>query len=181
MSTEPQSRFGTETKALTTTDYDVTAVTLLNRYLWQELQAKLGWGLVNGLIPFTTASQTPALETTDKPYIVYTYTKNPATRTDFFIKSESVMYRIVSPNESDIRQALNLIEEALNRYDATARDINKMVDQMSSATHKRFEFQTVYMFSAEGADPQESEGGRQDGYVSVRVVYTESGSDYKYI
>jgi hypothetical protein len=170
-----------ETKALSTTDYDVTAVTLLNRYLWQELQAKLGWGPVNGVIPFTTASQTPTFDNTDKPYIVYTYTKNPSGRTDFFIKSESVMYRIVSPHESDIRQALNLIEEALNRYDASARDVNKMIDQMSSPIHKRFEFQTVYMFSAEGADPQESEGGRQDGYVSVRATYTESGSEYKYI
>lgn len=170
-----------EKKALTTTDYDVTAVTILNRYLWQELQAKLNWTTVNGLIPITTANQSPDFENGTQPYIVYTYTKNPSAGTSFFVKSESVMYRIVSPNEADIRRALNLIEEALNRYDASARDVQQWIDTNGTANHKKFEFQSIYMFSAEGADSQESEGGRRDGFVSLRVVYTETGSQYSYI
>lgn len=173
-------------------NYEVTSVTTLNKYIWAELQSKLNWTLVNGKIPLTTANEGPGFEEAGKPYVVYTYTKLASPGTNWFIKQEQVTYRVVSENEAEIRKFLNLMEAALNRHDVTAKDVNdfKGGPQYRQANGnptgvwptgalptghegRNIDFKTIYVYSAEGADAEESEGGRSDGVLTVRITYTQ--------
>lgn len=184
-------------------NYEVTSVTVLNRYIWAELQSKLNWGLVNGKIPLTTANEGPGFEEAGKPYVVYTYTKLASPGTNWFLKQEQVTYRIVSEVESEIRKFLNLMEAALNRHDVSAKDVNdfKGGPQRTNAAGvptgvyppgalpndhegRNIDFKSISVYSAEGADAEESEGGRSDGVLTVRILYTQNPApgtqpDYK--
>lgn len=160
-------------------NYAVTSVTTLNKYIWAEIQDKLGWQLVNGKVPITTAQEGPEFEDGTKPYIVYTYSKVGSPGGNWFMKQEQVTYRIVSPLEGDVRQFLNLMEDALNRYDVSAKDVNNFVarTQPPEFDAHKIDYKSIYVYSAEGADAQESEGGRSDGVLTVRILYTRP-SDY---
>ena len=155
--------------------YDLNATHVLNKFLWQLLQNKLGWNTATygGLIPIVEGGQAPELNQINAPYIVYNYTVQGLT--DTMLKQEQVAYTIYSPIESDIRSFVGLIEDSLNREDDSAKDINSYIGLMiSTSPYQNFDFKWTRMMSGSGAQPPLQEGGRLDGVVVIRMCYTVS-------
>lgn len=169
--------------------WDYAGVHGLNKYLWKKLQDELGWSASNygGLTPITTPQQQPEFNAYDFPYIVYGYTLQ-GTGPLYTVQGEIVTYTIFSTRSSDIRQAVNLISNLLNRYDDSASDVNLYlhggkvfqngswvtVTGAGSDDNKAFDYKTIRVNQATGPEPALTEGGRQDGSVIVTMEYTHS-------
>lgn len=169
--------------------WDYTGVHGLNKYLWSRIQTELGWSADNygGLTPITTPQQQPEFNAYDYPYIVYGYTLQGVSPL-YVVEGEVVTYTVFSTKSADIRQAVNVIKAALNRYDDSARDVNLYlqggkvyqngswvtVTGAGSDDNKAFDYKTIRVNQATGPEPALTEGGRQDGSVIVSMEYTHS-------
>lgn len=155
--------------------YALSAVHVINKFLWSELQTGLGWNTTtyNGLIPITGPGQEPEFNQIDAPYIVYNYTIQGLQ--DTMLKQEQIVYSIYSADESDIRSFINMITDLLDREDDSASDINLYVDSLgSSSPYHNFDIKWTRVTTSSGSSAPYQEGGRMDGVVVVRVCYTIS-------
>lgn len=177
--------------------YKLTASNLIRLYVWDKLQAELGWNKneTGGLIPITIPSQQPEFNAFSAPYIVYRWSLI-STGEMYPLKEEQIVFNVYSDSEEEIRTAVNLLDNCLSRYDDSAREINtficggtKLVSELneqgepslkgvgvSAATtnplYKKIDIKYTYVMAASGPDPALSEGGRMDGTITVRVAYT---------
>jgi hypothetical protein len=153
--------------------WDLSGVHGIRSYLWSKLQSELEWKASDygGSTPVVPASQQPQLNDYNRPYVVYNYAHQTST-TQFWMEEEQISFVIYSANEKDIRQFINLVRELFKRRDESARDINAFVQAGTSVEQKRFDYKYTYVTSSMGAQPPVSEGGRQDGSVSIRIGYT---------
>ena len=163
-------------------EWDYSAVHGLNKYIWAKLQEELGWSASNygGLTPITTPQQQPEFNSYNAPYIVYGYSPQ-GTGPNWLLKGEIVAYTIFSSSSADIRQAVNVLEAILNRFDESAKDVNTYIKNNGSTDNKAFDYKSIRMISAKGPEPSISEGGRQDGNVLIGITYTHYGTDGKSI
>lgn len=159
-------------------DWDYTGVHGLNKYIWSRLKSELGWKEAdyNGLIPLATPQQQPEFNALNKPYIVYSYTISGSSP-DWWRKREIAIYTIFSANTADVRKAVNLIEAVLGRYDESAKEVNKYVQEFGSVDNKKFDYKIITTTQASGPEPSLSEGGRHDGRVIVSMEYTHYNGD----
>lgn len=155
--------------------WDYSAVHGLNKYIWSKLKTELGWqeSHYNGLVPITTPQQQPEFNAIDRPYIVYGFSPQ-ATGPDWLLEGEIIAYTVFSTQSSDIRQAVNVIKAALNRFDESAKDVNAYIKANGTVDNKAFDYKSIRITSATGPEPSLSEGGRQDGAIVVSVMYTHS-------
>ena len=163
--------------------WDLAGVHGINKYIWSVLQATSPGGLgmttdsYGGLIPITTPQQQPEFNALGAPYIVYTYVKT-ATGDDYWLEEEIAAYTIFSAAESDVRKITNLLIAKLNRADSSAAAINAYITAGVSIDQKQFDYKTVTVTSAQGAQPSLTEGGRHDGLVVIKYAYTHYDPTY---
>lgn len=162
--------------------WDYSAVHGLNKYVWHRLKTELGWDEANygGLTPITTPQQQPEFNAYDFPYVVYGYAPQ-ATGPDWVVEGEIISYSIFSTRSADIRQAVNVIKAALNRFDESAKDVNAYLKTNGTDDNRAFDYKSIRVTSANGPEPAVSEGGRQDGGTVISVMYTHYGTDGKSI
>lgn len=153
--------------------YNLTGSNPVRSYLWSKLQSELGWNKLEtgNLIPITVPQQQPQFNQYTAPYIVYKWSLMPSGE-DFLMREEQIAFTIFSSDEEDIRQATSVIDNFLNRYDESARDINQWISFNGRDNEKKFDYKYTYVISASGPQPAASEAGRMDGMVIVRVCYT---------
>lgn len=158
-----------------TTIHDINGVHTLNRFIWSEL-LRVGYmkNEYNGLVPIIPSQQIPAF--TDmapgKPFIVYEYIV-ATYDTDAWANVEQTVYRIYSDNEAQLRVIKNFIIDLCKRWDWSAADLNEFVRTSGTTLDKRFDFKYVQVMGGSSPAPFESEDGRQDAHVTVRVAYTQ--------
>lgn len=156
-----------------TAKWDLAGVHGVRRWMWQILQAELGWQTSDygGLVPITTPAQQPQLNDYSGPYIVYNYAEQSAGE-DYFIKEEQAAFAIYSANEEDIRRVLNILVAYFGRYDDSAADLNRFLATQYNAFYKNFDYKNIRVLSTSGANAPTQEGGRQDGLIILRYRYT---------
>jgi hypothetical protein len=157
--------------------WDYTAVHGINKYLWSKLQSELGWaaGDYGNLVPVTTPAQQPEFNSIGKPYIVYGYSPQGSGE-DWLYEREVISYAVFSSDASDIRQVINLMKALFNRFDESAKDVNKHIATYGSTDNKTFDYKSIRLTVATGPQPPLQEGGRMDGSVVLAVSFTHHDS-----
>lgn len=145
----------------------------INKYIWNLLQSELQYSTANygGLIPITTPQQTPEFNSYNFPYLVYSYSKLPSGNSHY-LDAETAAYTIFSASEDDIRKATNMLAAKLKRGDETAAEVNAFISANGSADQKEFDYKNIQVTTAQGVQPALQEGGRYDGLVVIKYVYT---------
>lgn len=160
------------------TDYTITAANVLGLYLWDKLQTELEWSEddYGGIVPVVPVQQQPELNATTKPFVVFG-TAFDAISPMWQLQSETVGFTVFSQKVSDINKVTNLIVFDLKGFDEAAAKINAFVDTLDPAhPAKEFDFKTVRLVGASGAQPSMQEGGRHDGSIALKVTYAHYGS-----
>jgi hypothetical protein len=171
------------------TNYEVTAVHGLNKYIWHKLST--GDNPVidparyeNGLIPLIPTQQAPTFNNmTDQkggsggvPFIIY-HSTTPALSQNFYIKMEHVMFTVYSNKTSEINAICSLIKDELHRWDYSAEDVNDYIDSLTTDPnyndYSKFAYKAISVVNGNAGLPTNSEAGRMSGTVSLRVSYTE--------
>lgn len=156
---------------------------LLNKYIWELLKVNLGLKetdyadtQVSSRVPIVPSGQDEALVAINKPFLVYGYAEDMTP--DLFAKrSGSVSYSVWSTSVSEINNILNIIRAAMEQHDDTARDVNRFTTNLGG-TNIGIRFGDIYVGYLEGPSPEETEGGRQVGVITLRYQYH---ADYEVI
>lgn len=155
--------------------WDLAATHGLRKYVWQLLQAELGWKAENygGLTPLVTPEQQPELNAFNAPYIVYSFGKSP-NGSLWQVEREIAVFTIFSASAAEINQVVNLLSTKLNKMDESAKDVNDYLyaNTEPGSFYKQFDFKTVSVMGSQGPQAVTTEGGRRDGYVTVAIEYT---------
>lgn len=109
--------------------------------------------------------------TEGKPFIVYSYTSNNFAD-EWWITGETMVMRVYSDNEEQIRIISSYIAALLRRADWAVEDLNDWVNAGGDAVLKKFNFHQLQVNNKVGPEAMENEGGRQVGTVTVRYEYT---------
>lgn len=153
--------------------FDSSAVHGVNRFIWSKLQSDLGWKASDygGKIPMTTPQQQAEFMEDGSPYVVYNY-RTAMVGGSYGYKEEYVIYQIISPKESDIRKALNLIDYYLGGMDESATLVNDYVSTLDPNPFDLFDYKSIIPRGASGASPTDQEGGIMDGSYEFAIRYT---------
>lgn len=120
------------------------------------------------LIPIVPVSEEPELTQYDKPYIVYGFAGDP-TQTGNYRQRGTLTLVVRSTNFQEITTILNILNHTFNRQDEAARDINEYTETVAQFVGIRFG--TTSVAFVEGPEPEEREGGRESGLISIRFDY----------
>lgn len=151
---------------------------ILNRYVWELLKNNtlMTEDDYAGKIPIIPASQEPEFTALNKPFIVYGYSED--TTSDVFVdRMGSLSYAVWSTSVSEINNILNIIRAGMERHDETAHAVNKWSSPGSednpnaNPSYLGIRFGSIYVSYIEGPSPEESEGGRQAGIITIRYRY----------
>lgn len=155
------------------TKYQISASTPLRSYVWNLLQTELGWNKADtgNLIPVVGSQDQPELQNYDAPYIVYSWSLMPSGE-NFLMREEQVTMKVYSSREDEVRNAVIMLDNQLNRYDDSARAMNSWLAAHGTTFEKKFDIKYTYTISASGPQPAVQAGGRQDGLVIFRICYT---------
>jgi|SRR6476469_8144678 len=161
-----------------TTAYDVTAGSVLAQYVWNEVKNELGWKTsdYSGMIPVFPVQQQPEVNSMTVPFIVFNSGTNTINRL-WLVETANVVFTIYSHKITDINQVTGLIVNRLKRMDESAATVNEFIaslDPVEYAAIKEFEFKTIMITGASGAQPSLQEGGRHDGDVMIQAAYVKN-------
>ena len=154
-------------------DFKAAAVHGVNSFIWSKLQEDLGWTAVNGLVPITTPQETPEFQDAGQPYIIYNYSTSNV-EGNYGIKNQTVVYAIMSPRESEVREGLNLVEYYLGGEDLSAEDVNAHVETVTGQPFSQFDYKSITAKQSTGGAPTEQEGGFMDSRFEFTIKYTSS-------
>lgn len=159
--------------------YEVTAGHILAGYVWSRIQTEILWTAddYGGLVPIVPVQQQPELNSATGPFIVF------ASAIDYYsplwiINHETVSFTIFSEGTRDINEVTNIIVSKFKKFDESAKAVNDYIATLGAAynEYKNFDFKTIRVTGASGAQPSLQEGGRQDGNVVVKCSYTYYGN-----
>lgn len=153
-------------------DWELAGVHGLRKYVWHLLETELGWKTSDygGLTPIITPEQEPELMAFSKPFLVYTYAR-ANTSNLYALETEIAAFTVYATSDRDIVKVVNLLGAKLNKRDETAQELNDFVDSLDGR-YNEFDYKTIRVVGAQGAQPVDQEGGRKDGYISVSLTYT---------
>lgn len=161
------------------TKNSIVAPYVLNNYVWQMLKNNdLGMTEANygNRVPIVPSGQEPDLTAFNKPFLVYGYSEDP-TPDLHARRGGSLSYAVWSTNVGEINSILNTIRAAMERQDETAREVNAYTSQPNVFNvYGRVSFRNIRVGFFEGPSPEESEGGRKAGVITLRYEYV---ADYK--
>lgn len=149
---------------------EVHPVYALRSYAWALIKANttLTETKYGGIVPITPLSEEPELSNLDLPLIVYGYDEQPTN--DVFVEREGSMTFIVKDqNFRRLTQILNILSAGFGRWDDAAKDVNHWLRNIPSMSDLRFG--EIHMSLLDGGTPEESEGGRQSGMISISFKY----------
>lgn len=120
-------------------------------------------------IPIVPLGEEADLEGTSGPTIVYEYS-NLNTGT-FYVRGNGTMtFGVRDNNFRRITRTMNILQEALGRYDDTARDINEYL-AARGAPWNEIGFGECHVTFLDGGTPPTSEGGEYVSIVSIEFDY----------
>jgi len=143
---------------------------LINRYVWELIKKNttLTETDYGGRVPIVPANMEPDFVGFNKPFIVYGYSED--TTPDLYARrSGSLSYAVWSTSVGEINSILNTIRAALERHDESAREVNVITTALG--VNPGIRFGDIYIGYLEGPSPEETEGGRQAGIITIRYQY----------
>lgn len=158
----------------------VIAAGVLNHYVWALLEANtsmteadyIDTNAPRGRIPIVPSGQEPRLVAINKPFIVYGFSED-ATSDLYANRWGSLSYAVWSSTDdakvSEVNQIMNIIRGSLERRDESAREINSYTDTIPGFEGIRFASTHISYF--ESPSPEETEGGRAVGIITIRYYY----------
>lgn len=155
-------------------------VYLLNKYVWELL--KLNNGMVesdyNGKTPIIPSGMDADFTAFNKPFLVYGFSED-TTGDLYALHAGSLSYAVWSTSISEINAILKTVQTALERHDESAREVTRWTEAKGeNIPGDGFRFDDIYIGYQEGPSPEETEGGRQAGIITIRYQYT---TDYTVI
>ena len=151
---------------------EVTPVYCLRFYAWQVLKANMPdvWDEENygGLVPIVPLAEEPDLAEFAGPKIIYEYTLLDQGNIDYRGRG-SWSLAVRDTNFRRLTQTLNILQAAFGRFDESARDIDKYIDQTPLAGMVGFGFTAIGFL--DGGTPESAEGGVQVGVINIRFDY----------
>lgn len=151
-------------------DTKLNAAYVLNSYVWQLLKYNTSMTEADygGKVPIVPANMEPEFTAYNKPFLVYGFSED--TSADLFaLRAGSLSYAVWSTSVGEINTLLNVIRSALERRDDTAREVNNYTSRIP--TFAGIRFGSIHIGYLEGPSPEESEGGRQAGIITIRYDY----------
>lgn len=148
----------------------INAAYLLNNYVWEVLKhnTTMKESDYNGKTPIIPANMEPEFAALNKPFLVYGYAED-STPDLYARRSGSLSYAIWSTSVGEINTILNVIKGAMERRDESAREVNNYTSRIPTFIGVRFG--SIHVGLLEGPAPEESEGGRQAGIITLRYDY----------
>lgn len=155
----------------------------INDYVWKLLKQKLQWKEIDGMVPMIPSRETPEFDGQSEPYIVYRASRETGRENDPFTKLAKLEYVIYAPNGNitAATKALDLLDDALGRFDDSAADINRNAHHPLNAGRSRFldtRVDWTRVLDSQTVDPGESEGGAAAAYLSIRYQFTVEVGKY---
>ena len=157
---------------------NVIAPYVLNNYVWQVLKNNTAMveSDYGNRIPIVPSGQEPDLTAYNKPFLVYGYSED-STPDLYANRGGSLSYAVWSTNVGEVNTILNTIRTAMERQDETAREVNNYTSQPNVYNvYGRLSFRNIRVGYFEGPSPEETEGGRKAGVITLRYEYA---ADYK--
>lgn len=151
-----------------------SAVYALNSYLWQLLQANLGWTAYQDTVPIIPSAMQPELMQSAKAFVVYGSAMQPAEHL-YALNTESIAYNIYGTSVTDVNNIASLLYETFKRQDDAAYDVNDWLAKEAATRiggHRGIYFGTVRAVMVEKAEPADEEGGWVSALVMLSVRYT---------
>lgn len=167
----------------------VSASHIVRLYLWDMMQDYMPdtWGMIDTgtgrKIPILPVQEQPEQQTSNRPYIVYTYDVLP-TSDVWQYQTESMYLVIFSQSSAVISSTTKLMTRLFNKYDVTAREINKWVQGPEIEKYfegakewldeyRNYRFKTVRVAGVAGQQPTPQEAGRVDSAITLELTYVE--------
>lgn len=149
----------------------MNAAYLINNYVWQLLKnnTDMKESDYSGKIPIIPSGQEPEFNAIDKPFLVYGYSED-MTPDLFALRAGAVSYAVWSTNVGEVNTIMATIKAALERHDESAREINAYTTTIPAYAGVRFD--NTHIGYLEGPSPEDSEGGRHAGIITVRYQFT---------
>lgn len=154
----------------------VAPVYVLRSYAWALLKANEPdtWDeeKYGGLVPIVPLNEEPELSEYPGPRIIYEFS-NQETGSMYFRGRGSMTFAIRDHNYRRLTRTMNILQEALGRFDESARDVNDYSERLKAATGTDFDisFGHIRTSFAESGTPEEEEGGMMVGIVNVSHSY----------
>lgn len=147
-----------------------TGANVLNLYIWELLKKNAGMTTADygGKIPIVPADD-PDMQATNKPYMVYGWSEDPA-GPNGAVRGGTLVYAIYSSGISDINKIMNIIITALAEDD-TARRINKWSSAYAGGALIGIAFTDARIAFGEGASPADQEGGREVATLTMKYEF----------
>lgn len=143
---------------------------LLIDYIWAVLKKNTDMkeSDYEGLVPIVPLSEAPELTQYAKPFIVYGYAESPSH--DLWVRrSGNMAFVIYADNFHQLSKITNVISNAFDRADESARDVNVYTSTVPGFIGLRFG--AIQLSYVEGGSPEETEGGRVSSAVNIRYEY----------
>jgi len=157
-------------------DYTQNARTVLNSFLWSELQSEgilksknyRPDGSTKALVPIVPVQELPEFNNliSDQPYILYDY-EVEGYGDQWWICEERMLYSIVGTSISKISEITEFMIDLFRRLDDSGKDV-----QLSNSKDDILRFYSIGLQSATAPTPFESEGGRMIGTVEITYKYS---------
>lgn len=119
------------------------------------------------LIPIVPLAEEADLSEFDGPKIVYEYTianNGPA----YYKNRGTMSFAVMDDNFRRLTKTMTTLQAAFERHDETARDINAFI---AASPLSGIGFGSVSLGFVDGGTPEEHEGGRQVGIISITFDY----------
>ncbi len=148
----------------------------INRYVWELIKRNTDIsdedynidGVGRGLTPIVPLGEEKELEAFDKPYIVYGYSENPASRASI-PTTGYLVYVIFSTNFQELSGIANLIAKVFED-DRSVDNVNHFTSTLG-APFAGMRFGDIEFASIDGGEPEEESGGRMNVSVTLRYSY----------
>ena len=144
----------------------------LRSYAWALIKANttLTEASYGGISPITPLSEEPDLADRDLPIIVYGYDED-ITNNVSVTRDGSITFVVKDQNFRRLGQIINILLIGFGRWDDAAAAVNKYIMSLSPNYNinpfKGLRFTETHVTVAEGGTPEETEGGRQSGMISI--------------
>lgn len=147
---------------------------LLNKYVWALLKnnTSMTESDYGDRTPIVPSNMEPEFTEFNKPFLVYGYSED--TTPDLYaMRSGSLSYAVWSTSVGEVNNILNVIRAGMERRDESAREVTKWTEANGGNTAgSGIRFDDIYIGYLEGPTPEETEGGRQAGIITLRYQYT---------
>lgn len=157
-------------------DYTKNARTVINSFLWEELQSEgileaknyRPDGSTKSLIPIVPVQELPEFNNLipAQPYLLYDYEVD-GYGDQWWICEERMLYSIIGTSVSKISEITEFMIDLFRRLDDSGKDV-----QLSNTLDDKIKFYSVGLQSATAPTPFESEGGRMIGTVEISYKYS---------